>query len=130
MYELKPAIGIIVISLITFGSVTAEEGAGTRLLETNKCLECDLTNAELEGAKLRNVDFGGIYLYRTKLEYGDLRVATFTGADLSDARLRGVDLRNAIFNGANLKITYFSDADLTAANFVDNKFRAARFANT
>jgi hypothetical protein len=53
MYELKPVICAIVISLIFFGSVTAEEGAERRLLETNKCVECDLNNAELEGEKLR-----------------------------------------------------------------------------
>ena len=104
MYELKTVISAIVISLIVFGSVTAEEGAETRLLETNKCVECDLNNAELEGAKLRRADFSGAYLYRANLEYADLRGANFTGADLSNARLRGADLRNAIFNGAILKI--------------------------
>ena len=35
MHDLKPVINAIVISLIFFGSVTAEEGAETRLLETN-----------------------------------------------------------------------------------------------
>ena len=100
MCKLKPVISALVFSLIATGSVTAEEGAETRLLETNKCVECDLNNAELEGAKLRRADFSGAYLYRVNLEYADLRGANFTGADLSNARFRGADLRNAIFNGA------------------------------
>ena len=98
MHELKPVISTIVISLIFFGSVTAEEGAETRLLETNKCVECDLNNAELEGAKLRRADFSGAYLYRANLEYADLRGANFTGADLSNARLRGADLRLSLIH--------------------------------
>ena len=78
MYELKPAISAIFISLFVLGSVTAEESAETRLLETNKCVECDLNNAELEGAELRRADFSGAYLYRANLEYADLRGANFT----------------------------------------------------
>ncbi len=93
MYKLKLVISSLVISLITVGSINAEEDAETRLLETNKCVECDLNNAELEGAQLRRADFSGAYLYRANLEYADLRGANFTGADLSNARLRGADLR-------------------------------------
>ena len=130
MYKLKLVISSLVISLITFGSVNAEEDAETRLLETNKCVECDLNNAELEGAQLRRADFSGAYLYRANLEYADLRGANFTGADLSNARLRVADLRNAIFNGAMLKYTNFGDADLSGASFVDAKLRGASFANT
>ena len=46
MYKLKPVISSLIISLITFGSANAEEDAETRLLETNKCVESDLNNAE------------------------------------------------------------------------------------
>ena len=63
MYKLKPVISSLIISLITFGSANAGEDAETRLLETNKCVECDLNNAELEGAQLRRADFSGAYLY-------------------------------------------------------------------
>ena len=118
MNRLKSVSSALAISLLAFGSVTAEEDAETRLLETNECVKCDLNNAELEGAKLRRADFSGAYLYRANLEYADLRGANFTGADLSNTRLRGADLRNAIFNGAILKYTNFCDADLSGASSV------------
>lgn len=53
MNRLKSISSALAISLLAFGSVTAEEDAETRLLETNECVKCDLNNAELEGAKLR-----------------------------------------------------------------------------
>ena len=76
-----------------------------QLLNTNACVNCDLSNAWLEEAKLRKADFSGSNLYRANLEYADLRGANFTGADLSNARLRGANLTNAILDDAILRYT-------------------------
>ena len=43
MNRLQSVSSALAISLLAFGSVTAEEDAETRLLETNKCVGCDLT---------------------------------------------------------------------------------------
>jgi uncharacterized protein YjbI with pentapeptide repeats len=64
MFKLKLLTSGLVISLLAVNSVAAEEDPETRLLETNKCVECDLKNAYLEEAKLRRADLTGANLYR------------------------------------------------------------------
>ena len=66
-----------------FGSayVLAGDAEETQMLETKKCVACDLNNAWFESAALRKADFSGANLYRANLEYADLRGANFTGAN-------------------------------------------------
>jgi len=115
-----------------FGSayVLAGDAEETQMLETKRCVACDLNNAWFESVALRKADFSGANLYRANLEYADLRGANFTGANLSNARLRGANLTGAIFDGATLKYTNFGEANLSNASFVDAKMRSARFHNT
>ena len=90
---------------VTASSAHAGGDEEDQLLNTNACVNCDLSNARLEEAKLRKADLSGSNLYRANLEYADLRGANFTGADLSNARLRGANLTNAILDNAILRYT-------------------------
>ena len=91
----------LVIVLALFGtSVFAGGDEEEQLLNTNSCVNCDLSNAWLEEANLRKADLSGAKLYRANMEYADLRGANFTGADLSNIRPRDANLTNAILDNA------------------------------
>ena len=68
-----------------------------KLLDTNKCVECDLSyyadlsSADLSGANLEGANLSGAYL-----EGADLMDADLSGAYLSNAKLEGADLEGAI----------------------------------
>lgn len=83
-----------------------------KLLDDNRCVECDLSGVDLSGRNLDEAD----------LERADLRHANLKGADLSEAnlkgaRLQGADLRNADLREADLYKADLSEADLTGARF-------------
>ena len=71
-----------------FGSayVLAGDAEETQMLETKKCVACDLNNAWLESAALRNSDFS---------------VANFTGANISNASFVDAKMRGARFHNTN-----------------------------
>jgi len=81
---MKKIFSFLVIALVLSGtSIYAGGDEEEQLLNTNSCVNCDLSNARLEEADLRKADFSGAKLYRANMEYADLRGANFTGADLS-----------------------------------------------
>ncbi len=73
-----------------------------RLLDDDRCVECDLAGVDLSGKRLKEVD---------------LERANLQGANLEDANLSGANLKGANFSGANLRNVDLSDADLYRANF-------------
>ena len=63
------------------------------------CHECNLTMADLSGAKLSLVDLSGTQLYMANLSGADLSAADLTEADFFEANLDGVigaDLSGAL----------------------------------
>jgi uncharacterized protein YjbI with pentapeptide repeats len=82
------------------------------LLETNRCVACNLTGVNLSKADLDNAD----------LERSNLQGAIFFEADLSGANLKGADLHGADLRNADLR-----DADLYRANLSDSDLLGARF---
>jgi len=76
-----------------------------RLLDEDRCVECDLAGVNLSGKRLKEVD----------LERANLQDANLEGVNLSEANLKGVD-----FSGANLR-----DADLSGADLYKAKFAGA-----
>ena len=57
-----------------------------KLMDTNECVKCDLSGANLMDANLSGAN----------LAYADLNGANLAGADLESARLGRFDLRGAI----------------------------------
>lgn len=101
-----------------------------RLLETNRCVECDLagadlTKAKLEGAYLERANLEGANLRGANLENANLKAANLIGANLTDADLEEADLykadlTNADFTGADLE-----NAALDGAILTDTRFEGA-----
>lgn len=81
----------------------------------------DWSNANLEGADLRDQECARIILRNATLIRADLRGANLQGADLkaadlTGADLTGADLTGADLEGANLRLAHLVEARLTQAN--------------
>lgn len=74
------------------------------LLETNRCINCDLTDANLTGADLIGANLTG---------------ANLTGADLTGAKLVSSILINAVLTGALLSQADLNGTDLVSATWCD-----------
>ena len=95
-----------------------------KLLDTKKCPNCDLSEANLKDTDLMRADLSGANLNGADLNGADLRGANLKGADLTGANLNGADLKGANLNGAdltvaNLKGVYLNGANLSNANLTD-----------
>ncbi len=93
------------------------------LLDTKRCVACDLGGIDLSGKKLKNAD-----LERINLEDCLLRETDFRKANLKGANFSGADLRGADFRGADLYLANFHKADVTGAQFDDALLDAADFS--
>ena len=83
-----------------------------------------MEGANLEGAKLVNVDLSGAYLmdsilHRACLRNANLKGAYLDSADLSECDLRGANLEGAILSRAILVDTKFEDRELSMAKTID-----------
>jgi len=95
----------------------------------------NLSQLELEGARLRDSSFlrsdlSGSNLakvdgYRAKFISATLQDVVFDGAELLRADFTKADLRNASFVGADLRNARFYKADFTGANLTDAKMKEA-----
>ena len=87
-----------------------------RLLVTNGCHECDLSETNLSGAHLIGADLRGADLRGADLSWTNLEGADLTKANLTGADLTGAFLTNASLNGANLDNANLSRAQLYYVN--------------
>ena len=88
-----------------------------QLIQTQKCPNCDLRNADLKGIVLIEADLSGAKLSHANLSNAVLIGSDFTGADLSNADLNHADLSATNFEKADL-----SDANLTSVDLEGTKF--------
>lgn len=79
----------------------------------NSSLTPDLSHADLQGLKLREIDFAGVNLHGANLREADLSYSDLSYSDLSCADLTQADLGHSVCILAN-----FSHAYLHEANFV------------
>jgi uncharacterized protein YjbI with pentapeptide repeats len=101
-------VGIVLLAGLGLGQAahSAEPADIARLLQTGKCRGCNLKDADLSNANLRNA----------KLEDANLQSANLTGANLKDADFDRANLQSAKLKGAIIDHTDFSSANLTGAN--------------
>ena len=92
-----------------------------KLKDTNKCVECDLSGADLMEANLSGADLSGAKLMSTKLMIANLR-----GADLIDADLEGAKLMGAYLGDANLVLANLEGAGLKDAYLMGAKLMGAK----
>lgn len=89
----------------------------SQLLETRACPECELSNANLIGAKLNGAN----------ISLAKMRSANFQNANLMGANLIGAYLKDANFQDANLRWANFTNADLENVDFRGADLRGAKF---
>jgi uncharacterized protein YjbI with pentapeptide repeats len=142
------SLAFLVFPLLSLATPARAENSEQveRLLKTNQCPNCDLSNADLEdanlfGANLVNANLAGANLQGANLGAANLIDANLTNANLSNAYLyqatvkntnlsnsilvnsywreanfENVDLRNANLEGINLSYTDLTDIELQEIN--------------
>lgn len=94
---------ILVTSLLTATAAHAESPDDMRrLLQTNECQNCDLSEADLSALDLREANLQGANLSGANLLDAQLTRADLRGADLSYAFLLSTKLTGANLQGADL----------------------------
>ena len=99
-----------------------QEALIERLLDDDRCVECDLPGVDLSGKRLKEVD-----LERANLQGANLEDANLSGANLKGANLSGANLKNADLSDADLYRANFSGADLTGADLTEALVDSADF---
>lgn len=120
-------------SLLSIASDEALQNM-TSVLNSNKCIGCDLSGINLNGLDLSGVDLSNANLSNAILVDADLSGANLSGAilknaDLSRANLRGANLSGADLTNAILINSDLSNADLTLANLENADTAGADFSN-
>ncbi|MCP3901817.1 MAG: pentapeptide repeat-containing protein [Desulfobacteraceae bacterium] len=118
----RKALFILMACLLSAQQATGQEAYTVKenleiLLKSKSCIECDLSNAnmnrldlsgvELEGANLQNSTFFFTNLSNANLKRSQLHGTVFAGSDLSGADLREAEISGANFNGAYTVGTLF-----------------------
>ena len=120
-----PIIRYIFLSVFALLLITACGSNVDKLKETNACVKCDLSGADLRVANLVDADLTRADLVDADLTGANLTGAYLTGADLTEANLTRADLTEANLNKAFLKGANFdgaTGADFTGAWNVPTKY--------
>lgn len=96
-----------------------------RLLEQRRCRGCQLPDADLVHADLRDAELSGANLQRANLGQAQLDGANLSGADLRFTSLQGASLRGANLRGARLEGTDLRQSDLSGAQLDAGALRAS-----
>jgi Pentapeptide repeats (8 copies) len=95
--------------LMLLGAATAVRAENPnhlrQLLETGRCRNCDLSQANLSRENLSNADLAGANLRSANLSYTDLSNADLSSANLQDANLQNAKLNRTIVTNANVRGT-------------------------
>jgi Pentapeptide repeats (8 copies)/Domain of unknown function (DUF4214) len=95
--------------LILLGTATAVRAENPRhlrqLLETGRCRNCDLSQANLNREDLRNADLAGTNLRGANLSSTDLSDADLSNANLENANLQNAKLNRTIVTNTNFRGT-------------------------
>ena len=87
-----------------------------QLLETKKCVRCNLAGANLSGAKIAEANLEGANLQGANLEGANLEHAYLIGANLDQAKLSKANLTHANLTLSSLQSAVLENSDMTAIN--------------
>ena len=110
--------------IISFAAHAFKQTDLEKLMATGECRWCDLTDANLSGARLSGADLSGANISRAKLTGSDLSNSNLSttylrGSDLTGANLSGAFMGKANLNGATLTGATMTGADLSGATWTD-----------
>lgn len=90
----------------------------------------DLSNANLAGADLSDLNFQKASFRGATLREADLSMSNFTGANFIDADLHAIDARNAVLDEAKFNRANLEGANLAGAVAIDTVFIATTLSPT
>jgi len=131
---LSPATALAASSAACSGPDLAGKTLSSNEVSNLTSLRCaNLTDTNLSGLSLGQVDFTDADLRGANLQNTDLTQATLSGADFAGADLAGATLNQATaqhtdFHGANLTGASLVQTNLTGANLDDTKLGGANFS--
>ena len=120
-------LGMLVAAMAMPGAAQAN-GDLIQLLQTKRCRQCSLTDADLVHADLRDADLSEARLQRANLSQAQLDGANLRNANLSFTSLQGASLRGADLRGSRLVGTDLRDVDLTGAQLDINALEEAHWS--
>ncbi len=125
--DVKNGVGSLFYTVETPAQATAKKQALVdQLLDTDACVECDLSGVNLSGKRLKGVDLERADLAGADLSDSNLSEANLKGADLSGANLKGADLSEADLYKADLTGADLTGADLSEASTDSADFTGAQ----
>lgn len=117
-------IGLITLLAPLGFAQNAEEIATAK--SGQNCIGCNLFQADMAYANIRNVSFSGARLRQSNMtlatmdgvnfDVANLSIANLYGARFTGASFKGADLTDAVLVGGSFDNADFTDANLTNAN--------------
>jgi len=119
----------------TTGKILAEGNMELKELVMH-CIEnkINLSDAELQGANLSNIDLSRAYLYRANMQGANLSNTNLTGSDISFANFKGAylystNLREVYASCTDFREAHLIDVDMTNGDFTEANFTRAEVLN-
>jgi uncharacterized protein YjbI with pentapeptide repeats len=112
-------------TMISSTALAANPQHVKRLLKTNQCPLCDLSNADLSDTNLFGVSLVGANLEGANLSGSNLGAANLSDANLTSANLQGTYLMEATLDRTNLNQSNLIQAYLRNAKITHSQFEQA-----
>ena len=122
------SLWIVSLLLTITPLVRAETDPLMQLLQSRRCPQCMLSDADLVHADLRDVDLQGAELQRANLSQARLDGANLSDSDLRFTSLKGASLRGADLRGSRLYGTDLRGADLSGALLEEGALEQSHWA--
>ena len=94
---------IIIYISLNNNSYSFNEEDLQKLLETNICINCDLSGADLRKKDLNGANLKGSNMNKVNLWRSTLKNANLDGVSIEEANLRRVNLENANLNNTSFR---------------------------
>ena len=124
-----------ILALVSWGrpipAIAADPKALVQTLDERSCKRCNLQDADLVHADLRDARLEGAQLQRAnlsgaRLDGADLRHADLSFTSLAGASLQGADLRGATLTGTDFRNSNLSDAHIDPGSLSRSHWHEAR----
>ena len=122
------------VSILSFYNINISNGFDEldlkQLLETNICINCDLSGADLRKKNLSNANIQGSNLNKVNLWRANLENANLSGCSIEEANLRRVNFKNANLNDTTFQWSIIRHAEMDGATAINADFRRAGIKKT
>ena len=124
------SISILVLYFFTFSSYANIENKKSDIqhfIETNECVNCDLSRAKLERSNHDNANLMGSLLAMANISSSQFNQANFQDANLEYVKAESIIARYCNFTNADLRKANFSHANLGGCDFTNANLNKVMF---